>query len=205
MWLNRPGSVARNRGIRKIGDTGRSTHRLVDRTEKEVSGMTRNLLFVVLLSIAMVLTACAKKEVAPVIEEVEPVEEVAPPLEEIEEEPVEEVEEVEPVVLEDIFFDYDKFNIKKEYESVLTDNAELLLGNPEIKLLIEGHCDERGTNEYNIALGEKRAKAVMDFYVTYGVGADRLSMVSYGEERPFSRGNNEESWALNRRAHMVVQ
>lgn len=167
--------------------------------------MTRNLLFVLLLSVAMVLTACAKKEVAPVIEEVEPVEEVAPPLEEIEEEPVEEVEEVEPVVLEDIFFDYDKFNIKKEYESILTDNAELLLGNPEIKLLIEGHCDERGTNEYNIALGEKRAKAVMDFYVTYGIGADRLSMVSYGEERPFSRGNNEESWALNRRAHMVVQ
>ena len=167
--------------------------------------MTRNLLFVLLLSVALVLTACAKKEVAPVIEEVEPVEEVAPPLEDVEEEPVEEVEEVEPVVLEDIFFDYDKFNIKKEYRSVLTDNAELLLSNPEIMLLIEGHCDERGTNEYNIALGEKRAKAVLDFYVSYGVGADRLSMVSYGEERPFKRGSTEEAWAKNRRAHMVVQ
>lgn len=167
--------------------------------------MTRNLLFVLLLSVVMVFTACAKKEIAPVVEEVEPAEEVAPPLEEIEEEPVEEVEEAEPVDLEDIFFDYDKFNIKKEYESVLTDNAELLLGSPEVRLLIEGHCDERGTNEYNIALGEKRAKAVMDFYVTYGVSADRLSMVSYGEERPFARGNNEEAWAKNRRAHMVVQ
>lgn len=168
--------------------------------------MARNLLFVLLLSIALILSACAKKEAVPVIEEVEPTEEVAPPLEEIEEEPVEQVvEEVLPIELEDIFFDYDKFNIKKEYESTLMKNAEMLLGNPETKLLIEGHCDDRGTNEYNIALGEKRAKAVMDFYVTYGIGADRLSMVSYGEERPFSRGNNEESWALNRRAHMVVQ
>ena len=165
--------------------------------------MVRNLSIVLLLSIALILSACAKKEMVPVIEEVEPVEEVAPPLEEIEVEPV--VEEVEPIVLEDIFFDYDKFNIKKDYESVLTKNAELLLGNPEVKLLIEGHCDDRGTNEYNLALGEKRAKAAIDFYVTYGIGADRLSMVSYGEERPFARGNNEESWAQNRRAHMVVQ
>lgn len=165
--------------------------------------MVRNLLIVLLLSTALILSACAKKEAVPVVEEIEPVEEVAPPLDEIEEEPV--VEKVEPIVLEDIFFDYDKFNIKKDYESVLTKNAELLLGNPEVKLLIEGHCDDRGTNEYNLALGEKRAKAVIDFYVTYGIGADRLSMVSYGEERPFVRGSNDESWAQNRRAHMVVQ
>ena len=168
--------------------------------------MARNLWFVLLLSVALILSACAKKEAVPVIEEIEPVEEVAPPLEEIEEEPVESVvEEVVSIVLEDIFFDYDKFNIKKEYESVLTKNAELILGNPGVELLIEGHCDDRGTNEYNLALGEKRAKAVIDFYVTYGIGADRLSMVSYGEERPFARGNNEESWTQNRRAHMVVQ
>ena len=163
------------------------------------------MLFVMLLSAAMIFSACAKEETTPVVEEVEPVEEIAPPLEEIEEEPVEEVLEVEPIVLEDVFFDFDKFNIKKEYESVLTENAEILMDNPDVALLIEGHCDERGTNEYNIALGEKRAKAVMDFYVSYGIDADRLSMVSYGEERPFARGSNEEAWALNRRAHMVVQ
>ncbi len=168
--------------------------------------MARNLLFVLLLSVALILSACAKKEAVPVVEEVEPVEEVAPPLEEIEEEPVEPVvEEVEPIVLGDIFFDYDKFNIKKEFEPVLTKNAELLLSNPKVTLLIEGHCDERGTNEYNIALGEKRAKAVMDFYVTYGIDSGRLSMVSYGEERPFARGSNEDAWAKNRRAHMVVE
>ena len=167
--------------------------------------MVRNLLFVLLLSVALILSACAKKEAVPVIEEVEPVEEAAPPLEEMEEpvEPV--VEEVEPLVLEDVFFDFDKYNIKKEYKTVLTKNAELLLGRPETKLLIEGHCDERGTNEYNLALGEKRAKAVLDFYVTYGIDAGRLSMISYGEERPFARGSNEEAWAKNRRAHMVVQ
>ncbi len=168
--------------------------------------MARNLLFVLLLSVALILSACAKKEAVPVVEEVEPVEEVAPPLEEIEEEPVEPVvEEVEPIVLGDIFFDYDKFNIKKEFEPVLTKNAELLLSNPKVTLLIEGHCDERGTNEYNIALGEKRAKAVMDFYVTYGIDSGRLSMVSYGEERPFARGSNEDAWVKNRRAHMVVE
>lgn len=168
--------------------------------------MARNLLFVLMLSLVMVLSACAKKEAVPVIEEVEPVEEVAPPLEEIEEEPVEPVvEEVEPLVLEDIFFDFDKFNIKKEYKPVLTKNAEALLSRPEATLLIEGHCDERGTNEYNIALGEKRAKAVLDFYVTYGIDTGRLSMVSYGEERPFAQGHDEQAWAKNRRAHMIVQ
>lgn len=168
--------------------------------------MVRNLLLVLVLSVAMIFTACAKKETTPIVEEVEPAEEVAP-LEEIEEEPEEiiEVEEAEPIVLEDIFFDYDKFNIKKEYKEVLTKNAELLLANPGATLVVEGHCDERGTSEYNLALGEKRAKAVVDFYVTYGVAADRLSMISYGEERPFMKGSNEKAWAMNRRAHMVVE
>ncbi len=169
--------------------------------------MVKYTLLVLLLSVALVFTACAKKETAPVVEDVEPAEEVTPPLEEIEEEPEEavEIEEAEPIVLEDIFFDYDKFNIKKEYKAVLSQNAEILLGNPEAKILVEGHCDERGTNEYNLALGEKRAKAVIDFYVTYGVDASRLSMISYGEEKPFAMGSNEESWAKNRRAHMVAE
>ena len=169
--------------------------------------MKRYTLLVLLLSVALILTACAKKETTPVVEEVEPAEEVAPPLEEIEEELEEavEIEEAELLVLEDIFFDYDKFNIKDQYKAVLSQNAEALLGNPDVKLLVEGHCDERGTNEYNLALGEKRAKAIIDFYVTYGVDTSRLSMISYGEEKPFAMGNNEESWAKNRRAHMVVE
>jgi peptidoglycan-associated lipoprotein len=167
--------------------------------------MVRYTLLILLLSVALIFTACAKKETTPVVEEVEPVEEVTPPL--IEEEPEEavEIEEAEPIVLEDIFFDYDKFNIKDEYKAVLSRNAETLLGNSDAKLLVEGHCDERGTNEYNLSLGEKRAKAVIDFYVTYGVDASRLSMISYGEEKPFAMGSDEKSWAKNRRAHMVVE
>lgn len=165
---------------------------------------------VVVLVLMLVLPSCAKKETVPVEEVEEPFEEIAPPPppppEMEEEEPIDiEEEELEPLVLKDIFFDFDKYDIKAEYKKVLTGNAELILDNPESKILIEGHCDERGTNEYNLALGEKRAKAVMDFYTAYGIPASRLSMVSYGEERPFAFGHNEEAWAKNRRAHMVVQ
>jgi peptidoglycan-associated lipoprotein len=153
------------------------------------------------------LPACAKKQV---IEE-EPAPEPPPPLEDIEEpepEPIIEEEpepEPEPPALNDIFFDFDKYNIKEEYRSVLARNAEALIAHPEVMLLVEGHCDERGTNEYNLSLGEKRAKVVIDFYITYGVDEGKLSMVSYGEERPFAHGSNEEAWAKNRRAHMVLK
>ncbi|MBU8920892.1 MAG: peptidoglycan-associated lipoprotein Pal [Bacteroidales bacterium] len=171
--------------------------------------MTRfNVLFLVLvLALLMILPACAKKDTVEV-QDIEPaIEEIVPPppplQEEVEEVPV--IEEVEPVVLEDIFFDYDKFNIKDEYKSILTANAEMLLDNPEVTLLVEGHCDERGTSEYNLALGEKRAKSVLDFLVAYGVGADRLSLVSYGEEKPFDSGHDEHAWGMNRRAHMAVK
>ncbi|MBN2071872.1 MAG: peptidoglycan-associated lipoprotein Pal [Candidatus Krumholzibacteriota bacterium] len=165
------------------------------------------LILVLALAALMILPACAKKEMTP-IEDIEPAEDIAPPpppppvLEEVEEEPV---VEVEPIVLEDIFFDYDKFSIKPEYKDILTMNAEILMDNPEVNLLVEGHCDERGTNEYNLSLGEKRAKAILDFYVAYGVSARRLSLVSYGEEKPFNRGHDENAWSMNRRAHMVLK
>ena len=169
--------------------------------------MARYKWLVLVLVLALALTACAKKETVPVEEDIDkPIVEPPPPPPPIEEpeEPIE-VEEAEPVVLEDVFFDFDKFNIKDEYKKVLAANAEALLSNSEAKLLVEGHCDERGTNEYNIALGEKRAKAVLDFYITYGVEKYRLSMVSYGEESPFAHGSSESAWAKNRRAHMVVK
>lgn len=165
-------------------------------------------LVLVLVLIVFILPACGGGEkTTPVTEEVEPVEEEPPPpppppVEEAEEE---KVEEEEPIVLGDVFFDFDKSNIKEKYEKVLSENAEILLEHPEVNLLIEGHCDERGTNEYNLALGERRAKSAMDFYVAYGIPVKRLSMVSYGEERPFAKGHNEEAWAKNRRAHMVVK
>jgi peptidoglycan-associated lipoprotein len=169
--------------------------------------MPRFRWLILVLVLLLVLPACAKKEAVPIEEEVEPIEEVPPPPPPLEEEPEPEevVEEAEPIILEDVFFDFDKYNVKDEYKSVLSGNADILIANPEVKLLVEGHCDERGTNEYNLALGEKRAKAVIDFLVAYGVQMRRLSMVSYGEERPFDSGHDEAAWAKNRRAHMVMQ
>jgi peptidoglycan-associated lipoprotein len=166
------------------------------------------LFLVMMLAVLMVLPACSKKEAPPVEEDITPAEEVPPPppppVEEEEPEVIE-TEELEPLELGDVFFDFDKYNIRSEFKSVLENNAELLMGRPEAVLVIEGHTDERGTAEYNLALGERRAKAIMDFYIAYGINADKLSMISYGEERPFAYGSNEEAWAQNRRAHMVVK
>ncbi|MCD6379677.1 OmpA family protein [bacterium] len=161
---------------------------------------------IVIMILALVFPACVKEE-APPIEEVKPAEEEIippPPLEEVEEPQLEEVKE-EPVVLDDVFFDFDKFDIKDAYRDILTGNAEQILGKEDIIIVIEGYCDERGTDEYNLSLGEKRARAVFDFYVAYGVDAKKLTLISYGEEKPFDSGHNEEAWASNRRAHMVIK
>ena len=165
------------------------------------------LMLVLALTMVM-LPACAKKQVAPAEEPIEQVPPPAPPLEETkpqEQPPVIEEKPVVQIVLDDVFFEFDKYSIKDEYKSVLQKNAELLLASPDRKLRVEGYCDERGTNEYNMALGEKRAKAVVDFYANYGIKADRLVWMSYGEEKLFDSGHNEEAWAKNRRAHMVLQ
>ena len=106
--------------------------------------------------------------------------------------------------LEDIFFDYDKYNIRDEYRSVLARNAEALIAHPEIALLIEGHCDERGTNEYNLALGEARAQSTKNYLVDLGISAARLGTISFGEERPLDPRATEDAWSKNRRAHFVV-
>lgn len=160
-------------------------------------------LVVALVAILLVFAACAKKATTPVKEVAPPpaIEQPAPPTAP----PAPPAVEKKEIVLQDIFFDFDRYNIKDEYKSVLSRNAELLLANPDKNILVEGHCDERGTNEYNMALGEKRAKAVVEFYKSYGIPADRISWISYGEERPFALGHNEEAWAQNRRAHMVVK
>lgn len=165
------------------------------------------LFLVLMLAALMVLPACSKKEAAPVEEDITPAEEVPPPPPPPVEEDLEviEVEELEPIVLQDIFFDFDKYSIKGEFKVALEANAELLMLRDDAILVIEGHCDERGTSEYNLALGEKRAKAVKDFYIAYGIGADRLSIISYGEERPFEYGHDEGAWAMNRRAHMLIK
>ncbi len=111
-------------------------------------------------------------------------------------------EEVE--VQDRVFFSYDSTDLSDESKKILTTQAEWLKSDPSIKVIVEGHCDERGTREYNIALGEKRANAVKKFLITNGVDALKIKTVSYGKERPAFFGNNEESMVKNRRAVTVV-
>lgn len=106
--------------------------------------------------------------------------------------------------LENIFFDFDKSDLREDAIAQLEINAQWLLENETVRAIIEGHCDERGTEEYNLALGERRAKAARDYIVRLGVSADRLMTVSYGESKPLELGHNEAAWAMNRRAQFRV-
>jgi peptidoglycan-associated lipoprotein len=107
--------------------------------------------------------------------------------------------------LADVFFDFDKYDIRPGDAKTLDANATWLKSNPNHLLLIEGHCDERGTNEYNLALGERRAKSTMNYLVSQGVQANRITIISYGEERPQCTEHTESCWAKNRRAHFLVK
>jgi peptidoglycan-associated lipoprotein len=100
---------------------------------------------------------------------------------------------------EKIYFDFDKSELKPEARAVLKRKAEWLRDNPEFSARIEGHCDERGTNEYNLALGERRANAAWRFLNALGISGARLTTISYGEERPVDPGSNEDAWSKNRR------
>ena len=107
--------------------------------------------------------------------------------------------------LKPIYFDFDKYDIRPGDAKVLDANAQWLKSNAEQLILIEGHCDERGTNEYNLALGERRAKSTMNYLVSQGVQASRITIISYGEERPTCTQKNEECWSKNRRAQFLVK
>ena len=106
--------------------------------------------------------------------------------------------------LTDGFFETDKSDLRQETRDVLSANARWLGDQPSVKILIEGHCDERNTQEYNLALGWRRSNAAKDYLVSLGVAADRISTISYGEERPFAKGQDEVAWSQNRRIHFVI-
>lgn len=164
------------------------------------------------------LSSCAKKQVvaeekeitAPP-EEVAKVEEEKPPAVEVakEEEEFKKAEEARKEEAEErmaikfeaasIYFDFDKSFIRQEYRPVLEKKAEFLKDNANIRIRIEGNCDERGTNEYNLALGDRRTTSALNFLVSLGISPDRIESISYGEERPLALGHNEDSWAQNRR------
>ncbi|MEI8187045.1 MAG: peptidoglycan-associated lipoprotein Pal [Chlorobiaceae bacterium] len=112
---------------------------------------------------------------------------------------------VAKTVLGDVFFDFDKSENRADAIEQLQNNYKWLNENPSSKVTVEGHCDERGTNEYNLALGERRANSAKTYLVNLGADAARINTVSFGEEKPFAQGHNEEAWAQNRRAHFVGQ
>jgi peptidoglycan-associated lipoprotein len=103
----------------------------------------------------------------------------------------------------DAYFDYDKADIRPDARAALSQTADFLKGHPSIKATIEGHCDERGSTEYNLGLGDRRASAVKQYLVSLGVSADRLSTVSFGKEKPFCMESAEACWQQNRRGHFV--
>ena len=180
---------------------------------------------VLIVCLLIITIGCAKKYT-------QPTEEVFPPeapvkedvlkpeaAEEMEEEVVEEVvsleddtvmeselalEEQAKEVFKDILFDYDKYDIRPDARPVLNTVSAFLGKNKEINIVIEGHCDDRGTNEYNLALGEKRSKAAKNYLVSLGVSPDRIIVITFGEEKPSCMEQNEDCWQNNRRAHFVV-
>lgn len=103
--------------------------------------------------------------------------------------------------LEDVHFEYDQYTLSPEARDVLSKNVETLKNDPKIVVQIEGHADERGTVEYNLALGQKRASSVRNYLITAGIDSQRIYTISYGKERPLDPEHNEEAWSKNRRAH----
>ncbi len=172
----------------------------------------KKILIVVLMIFAV---GCAKKEVIKAPEEPVKAEEAEAALTEevVEEKILPEDEEVTdttlPTVVEaptfkDVLFDFNEYNIREDVRPVLESIASWLNENKDASVLIEGHCDERGTNEYNLALGEKRAKATKDYLISLGVAPNRVNTISYGEEKPLCTEQNNDCWQQNRRAHFVV-
>lgn len=104
----------------------------------------------------------------------------------------------------DIYFDFDRYLIREDARTSLVGNASLLKGKQFRKIVIEGHCDERGTAEYNLALGERRADAARRYLVSLGIDPSKVSIISFGKEKPFCREHNEACWQQNRRAHFIV-
>lgn len=104
--------------------------------------------------------------------------------------------------LKPVYFAYDQYALTPEAQAALQFNADVLRKAPNVRVVVEGHCDERGTDEYNLALGERRARAAVDFLVGLGITPDRMTTVSYGSELPVDPGHNEAAWAMNRRAHL---
>lgn len=184
------------------------TERLVRR---KVMKKTFALLLMGLLAMALAIsmTGCGSKE--EVMEDITMQPDESDELAAISDDDLELAERDDTIYIEpmgkefmDIHFNYDRYDILDADVPTLEGIASWLRENPDSRILIEGHCDERGTNEYNMALGEQRALATRRYLTSLGIDSDRLTTISYGEERPKVLGSNEAAWAQNRRAHFAV-
>ena len=156
------------------------------------------------LLVLLLFSFCARKP--PVVEEPTPPVVTEPETPTPPEIPKEEVtkKEITQEDLQPIYFDFDKYSLRSGDRETLNRNARVLKENPTVRIRIEGNCDERGTVEYNLALGEKRARAAKDYLANLGISADRITIISYGKERPKYSGHNEEAWSKNRRDDFVI-
>ncbi len=118
---------------------------------------------------------------------------------------VAELRQRDGAALATVYFEFNDFSLSGQAKAILAQNAAWLMNNAQRDVIIEGHCDERGTDEYNVALGERRANSVKRYLISLGVNGAQLSTISFGEERPALQGHTEESWAKNRRAEFVLQ
>jgi peptidoglycan-associated lipoprotein len=179
--------------------------------------MRQSVVIVAALLIAGASGGCGKKKVTapppppPVMPATPPPAPPAPPRDvvaqtdeyaRLRQTPVDELERMG--LLEDVHFDFDRSDIREGDRAVLTKNADVLKRFDFLKITVEGHCDERGTVEYNLALGDRRSRAAYDYLVALGVPADRLKAVSYGKEVPICRESTEDCWQRNRRAHFTI-
>ncbi len=180
--------------------------------------MKKTVLIALALAAATALTACGKKtppappppppvapEAPPPAPPPPPKAEVAPVVDEYARLKAMSAEEIEKSgLLAEVYFDFDRSEVREQDRAALTKNADALKRFDFLRVTVEGHCDERGTVEYNLALGERRAKAAYDYLVSLGVPAGRLKTVSYGKEVPVCTQSSEECWQRNRRAHFTV-
>jgi peptidoglycan-associated lipoprotein len=171
-----------------------------------------SIIIIAVLGIGFLTTGCAKKNVVektpevkpPVAQSVPQAPELGKPKQEAKVEVSPLADEIKAFESEDIHFDFDKSTITPRAKDILTKKAAFLKDHPDVAIRIEGNCDERGTVEYNLALGDRRAKAAQDDLIFLGIAADRISTASYGKERPLDPRHDETAWAKNRRDHFVI-
>jgi len=172
--------------------------------------MNKTIIHTILLTLfgALIVTGCATTQTADIVSDSnkEPSPSVTqsdPPVD-----PVIEIKPAKttqrPITLEQIRFSYDQATLSEQARNTLTANATILQLDPELKVSIEGHCDDRGSDEYNLSLGERRAQSVRAYLVSLGIEPQRLTTISYGEEKPLDTANNEMAWAKNRRAEFKL-